>query len=203
MTTTWGDGLMATTLMKVGVYLDESYTLWFNGEPPRDTRMWAERFCLPLVSMHGLREPGAMAEVGALFADVTTPVLWHELGAMLGAPDPEDFVEHAGSANHSYVGRLDEHSTTLEGIKGWQHCLEECISRRETCLAWTWEIGKKLCHVAPWYVVGNPQENALSGVNGELVMFLERKCDNLMEKRRGADVMCSSKDGGSSCRPHS
>ncbi|KAM5380161.1 hypothetical protein ACJZ2D_003612 [Fusarium nematophilum] len=100
MTETWGDRLVATTLQKLGIYIEESYNHHFNGEPPSITRIWGDRFCSPLVSFHGLRKPGEMLHVGQRLAEVDGPLL------------PADRVDggpcgQAGRA-HAVVGGREE-----------------------------------------------------------------------------------------------
>lgn len=176
-TSTWGDGLISSALMKIGVYLDETYTKLFNGEDPRTTRIWADRFCLPILSMHSLRSVEAMDEVGSTFASVKTPVQWYQLPEMFGAPKAETFLEEPARANHNFVGRLDEHSVTIEGLAGMEECFGKCLGLGEKCLAWTWEVDRELCHVAPWYVVGSHQENVHSGINMHEVGYLKDRCE--------------------------
>ncbi|KJZ73503.1 hypothetical protein HIM_07059 [Hirsutella minnesotensis 3608] len=72
---TWGDRLVATTLQKVAVYINEGYSHYFNGERPEMTRIRGDRICSPIVSFHGLREPGAMARAGERLGGVKQPVL--------------------------------------------------------------------------------------------------------------------------------
>lgn len=104
ITETWGDKLLATTLMRVGVYLDERFARLFNGARPRATRISADRFCMPLVSFHGLAKPEQMRNVGAVFeqidpgqrggspSDSSSPgflapaVAWGDLWAIYGRP---------------------------------------------------------------------------------------------------------------------
>jgi hypothetical protein len=54
LTETFGDKLVASMAMKAGIYLEERYAIHFNGEPPRETRIKADRFCAPIASFHGL-----------------------------------------------------------------------------------------------------------------------------------------------------
>ncbi|KAH6646100.1 hypothetical protein BKA67DRAFT_663964 [Truncatella angustata] len=173
---TWGDKLLATTLMKTGVYLDEKYARLFNGEPPHMTRMWADRFCLPLLSFHGLGDPVKMEETNQHFKGAKEPVFWRQLGRIYGAADFESFVAEPIRLNTDFVGRLDEHSTTVEHTETVEDCVKECGAHSTECLAWTWNQVTKQCHYAPWAIIGDYRENVISGINYAMARKLEDGC---------------------------
>lgn len=75
----YGDRLVATTMLKLGIYLDESRVHYFNGEAPEEVRITAENFCSPIVSFHSLRTETAMERVGKAVGGRKTPVRWGEL----------------------------------------------------------------------------------------------------------------------------
>lgn len=176
ITATWGDKLLATTLMRLGIYLDEGYALLFNGEPPAMTRMWIDRFCLPLVSFHGLGSGNSMEEVGEAFKGMKEPVFWRQLGKIYGAADFDSFVGEPIRANMDFVGRLDEHSTTVENVGSVEECVKICGQHSSDCLAWTWDTNGRRCHFAPWTITGDHHEGLLSGINFVLAKNLESSC---------------------------
>ncbi|OTA91289.1 glycosyltransferase family 31 protein [Hypoxylon sp. CO27-5] len=175
-TAIWGDKLLSTTFMKIGIYLDETYRRLFNGEPPWMTRMWVDRFCLPLVSFHGLGNGDAMSHVGETFKNITEPVFWRQLGKIYGAPDFASFIAEPVRTNVDYVGRLDEYSTTVERITEVDECVKICHENSSGCLAWTFDPGRKQCHYARWAILGDPAEGRFSGINGQLAQKLESSC---------------------------
>lgn len=173
---TYGDKLLSTTLMKLGVYLDEDFARLFNGEPPHMTRMWADRFCLPLLSFHGLGDPVRMEETNQHFKGAKEAVFWRQMGKIYGAADFPSFVAEPIRVNQDFVGRLDEHSVTVENTETVEECVKICGAHSTECLAWTWDHVAKMCHYAPWTIIGDYRENVLSGVNYALAQKLEEGC---------------------------
>lgn len=175
-TAIWGDKLLAETLMKIGVYLDESYSRLFNGEPPHMTRMWADRFCIPLTTFHGLGSGDALHQVGNTFKSIREPVFWRQLGSIYGAAAFDTFVAEPIRINTNFVGRLDDRSTTVENVKTVEECLATCQRRSSDCLAWTWAQNTKQCFLAPWALIGDAQDGVFSGINAKLAMKLADRC---------------------------
>ena len=178
-TAIWGDKLLSTTLMKVGIYLDEKYRRLFNGESPWVTRMWADRLCLPLVSFHTLGTREKMEHVGERFGDAQGPVYWRDLADQYGAVRPGFFASFRKNpvwANMDFVGRRDEYSTSFSGVDNLPDCIRLCRRHKRTCLAWTWEPARQQCHIAPWAVGGDNIEGLYSGVNAPLAEWLIDKC---------------------------
>ncbi|RYP40431.1 hypothetical protein DL769_011772 [Monosporascus sp. CRB-8-3] len=175
-TAIWGDKLLSTTLMKIGVYLDETYRRMFNGENPWMTRMWVDRFCLPLVSFHGLGEGDSMEQVGNTFKHMDAPVFWRQLADIYGAYNFSSFHQDPVRANMDFVGRLDEHSTTFTDVDDVPQCIKLCGQHRNTCLAWTFDPALRLCHIAPWAIIGDIAEGRFSGVNAPLAEWVANKC---------------------------
>lgn len=153
LTEVWGDKLLATTLMRVGVYLDERFTHFFNGGRPRATRISADRFCLPLISFHGLADPAGMAEVGSLLGstsanpDATDPLLWGDLWALFHRPTIAALRQKPLRAGCDFVGRPGDDSSSVAlasastaNITSAEVCRALCESTtvRNGCLAWTW-----------------------------------------------------------------
>ncbi|ETS86300.1 hypothetical protein PFICI_00128 [Pestalotiopsis fici W106-1] len=172
----YGDKLLSTTLMKIGIYLNEDYARLFNGEPPHMTRMWADRFCLPLVSFHGLGDGDLMEETNEHFKHMNQPVFWRQLASIYGAADFQSFVAEPVRVNLDFVGRLDEHSTTVVNTETLDDCVRICGDHSTECLAWTWDQFSKTCHYAPWAIIGDHREGFLSGINYALAQKLTEGC---------------------------
>ncbi|KAI1363947.1 family 31 glycosyltransferase [Xylaria arbuscula] len=171
----WGDKLLATTLMKVAIYLDETYHRFFNGEHPWMTRMWVDRLCLPLMGFHGLGDRELMEQVGEVFKDQKGPVTWASLASIYGVPDYQSFIGVPIRQNINYVGRLDERSTSVEKVAKVEDCLALC-DKEPTCLAWTYDPFGKRCDYAPWAILGDLADGRFSGVNGKLGQKLLSRC---------------------------
>ncbi|KAI1169826.1 family 31 glycosyltransferase [Nemania sp. FL0916] len=172
----WGDKLLATTLQKVAVYLDESYRRIFNGEHPWMTRMWSDRLCLPLMGFHGLGDKTAMEQVGEIFKDLQGPVRWSSLAKIYGVPDYQTFIDVPIRPNINYVGRLDERSTTVENVASPEQCLDICDRHSSQCLAWIYDPNGKRCDYAPWAILGDFADGRFSGVNGKMGKRLMSRC---------------------------
>ncbi len=200
LTEIWGDKLVATTLMKVGVFVDERFSRFFNGERPLITKILADRFCSPLVSFHGLAEPVQMRDVGRIFGAVDRPVRWSELWTIYGQPGLDVFKASPIRPGKDYVGvrvnfrntslvackladfyiskRVDENSMT-QSCESAERCFEMCEKQKSrSCMAWTWDKERKACHISPWVIVGSPtSEGKYSGLNLALMERLLRSCD--------------------------
>ncbi|KAH7039752.1 uncharacterized protein B0I36DRAFT_309219 [Microdochium trichocladiopsis] len=177
---TWGDKLLSTTFMKVGVYLDETYRRMFNGENPWTTRMWIDRFCAPLLSFHALGDKETMEEVSITFGKMTKPVFWRDLADIYGAPSFSSFLEEPIRANMEYVGRLDEYSTTVQNVDSVEKCQRICqFQNSDRCLAWSYDPRTKVCNHAPWAIIGDYLEGRLSGINPQLATTAANRCHPL------------------------
>jgi len=176
LTETWGDKLIATTLQKVGIYLDERYSHFFNGERPTTTRTMADRFCSPLLSFHGLTDPDEMRQIGVAFRDLDKPVFWSHLWTMYNAPEIMSFQKDPSRELHDHVGRTDERTLTMRDISSADECLRQCDTHSKRCLAWTWEEESKACHLAPWMIVGDKPRGKWSGVNFQRAQSLALSC---------------------------
>ncbi len=161
ITETWGDKLLATTLLKVGVYLDERYARLFNGARPRAARITADRFCVPLVSFHALAAPAEMRAVGRLFEGLDGPgdgvggaggghpnrhnastlapgLTWGDLWALYGRPTVAALQRHPVYRGHDFVGKPGDDSsssalvtTTTEHVTSAEACRTLCVGREE------------------------------------------------------------------------
>ena len=175
LTETWGDKLVATTFMKIGVYLDERYSHFFNGERPLITRILPDRFCSPLVSFHGLANPAQMAETTGIFRDVDRPILWGELWGMYGQPSLRVFDTNPIRRNRDHVGPGEE---APDGFGSVEACVTACEAQPE-CLAWTWDKPSSKCCTSRWFSVGDEPEAKFSGLNVARVRKLQDSCPRL------------------------
>ncbi|KAL1875287.1 hypothetical protein VTK73DRAFT_10184 [Phialemonium thermophilum] len=176
LTETWGDKLVATTFMKAGVYLDERYSHFFNGERPSITRIRPDRFCSPIVSFHGLAQPSQMDQVGELFRDVGGILTWGRLWEICGQPPwsemPSDYVR----TDEDHVGRTDESTLTTPRVGSPEDCARMCNRHYASCLAWTWDSSASKCHISPWVIVGEKAPGRHSGLNMGRLKSLHRAC---------------------------
>jgi hypothetical protein len=172
---TWGDKLLATTLLKIGVYLDEEYAIFFNGEPPRDMRVTEDRLCAPIVSFHRL-SPSEMINVGRRFQHRGELLLWIDLWDIYGAPSLDSPILETGRVDWDHVGGLDETTMTVKDIQSAQNCIQICHNYSKTCLAWTWEKEEQACHVSNWMVPGDKARGKMSGINVPRAKSLVNDC---------------------------
>lgn len=172
---TWGDKLVATTLMKVGVYLSERYGHFFNGESPLITKISADRICSPLVSFHGLAQPEDMKQVGRVFAKIDKPVFWRDLWRIFGQPSLDVFDNVPIRVGQDHVGRQDDPEMMMRVDKA-EGCLGACEKKGRKCLAWTWDQGTQTCLMSPWMIVGSTMEGKSTGLNVEEVKKMDSQC---------------------------
>ena len=171
----WGDALVASTFMKSGIYLEERYAHLFNGEPPRLTKIRPDRFCAPIISLHGL-DPEQMVAAGNKLKDLTKSVSWIGIWGLYEARTLSSFLDEPFRAEWDHVGRLDQSTMTTNNVQTKEDCLHICGANSKTCLAWTWETETHACHVSPWIIVGNAIENRFTGINTQRAMMLSSKC---------------------------
>ncbi|KAI9043865.1 uncharacterized protein KD926_002756 [Aspergillus affinis] len=172
----WGDKLVATVLIKIGIYLDERHAIFFNGEQPPITKISAERFCAPIASFHGLAAASDMLSVGETFERFADPVLWIDLWDLYRAPSFDAPVLGTGHANWDYVGRLDEHTMSISDVISADNCRRICQGRSSFCLAWTWDSRQQACHLSPWMIVGGTAKGKTSGINVPRAKRLAAEC---------------------------
>lgn len=181
---TWGDKLVATTLQKLGIYIDERYNHHFNGEPPELTRIREDRFCSPLLSFHRLQEPDAMQAVARTMgagpsSAATNPVLWGELWQIF-SPDPiQKLADEPVRKGRDHVGAPDEHVRTLPGVANAESCRASCESDGG-CLAWTYVEDSRDCRLGPWMMIGPTEgkdvQGKWSGVKWKKVERMLKEC---------------------------
>ncbi len=172
---TWGDKLIATTAMNSGIYLEESYNRYFNGEAPQVTRIRGDRFCVPIISFHKL-SPSQMLDVGKTFKDASDSVSWIDLWNIYGSPTFKSFLKDPIRSGWDHVGRLDEATMTTNNVNTQEDCLQICHTHSSTCLAWTWEADSMACHISPWIIVGYSADNRFSGINVPRATRLQDEC---------------------------
>ncbi|GAB0134489.1 hypothetical protein EsDP_00002857 [Epichloe bromicola] len=172
---TWGDRLVATTLQRVGVYIDERHSHYFNGETPEMTRIRPDRACSPIVSFHGLRKPGAMAHVGRTLARRHKLVLWGELWELFGKHPAEEAYHKPPFRAGDHVGPGEEGTTTWRGVKSAESCQRKC---RGQCLAWSFDTETNECRASPWVIPGSETVTSatVSGVNWSKAKSILREC---------------------------
>ena len=175
LTAGWGDALVADTLMKSGIYLDERYSHHFSGEPPRLTKIRADRFCTPISSFHGL-DPEKMRAVGDRFRDTTEPVSWADVWHLYGGRTLSSFLDDPFRPEWDHVGRLDQSTMTTDEVQTKEDCFQTCIDHSEACLAWTWEPDNHVCHISPWLILGDIAEHRFTGINAQRATMLASQC---------------------------
>lgn len=178
LTEKWGDKLVATTMQKLGVFIDERFNHMFNGESPRETRIWGERFCSPLVGFHELKRPEDMREAGEVLGGRKGPVLWSDVWGLFGGEDVWTFVDEPARKGRNFVGTLKgdaKGGMVTRGVRSAEGCRGLCMRDRR-CLAWSWKEGGGLCRTAPWMVVGGEAEGIISGIMGDRAAELMRVC---------------------------
>ena len=171
----WRDKLIATTAMKSGIYLDERYDRYFNGEGPQVTRIRGDQFFVPVISFHKLSPP-QMLDVGRIFKHAADAVSRIDLWNMYGAPPLKSFFVDPIRSSWDHVGRLDEATMTTKDVKTKEDCLQICHVHGSTYLAWTWEADSMACHISPWLIVGHAASSKFSGVNSPRATRLLDEC---------------------------
>jgi hypothetical protein len=175
----WGDKLVATTLQKVGVYLDERFNHHFNGEYPAITRIAADRFCSPIVSFHGLRQQGEMAEVGRALGPLSQPLLWSQVWDVFGKYPVDDLALESAQVDQDHVGGGGDNaeSRAWRGVHNAAACQAKCEGDKGMCLAWTFVPGEGTCMTSSWMIIGDDNaQGKISGVNWQRLDAMRRLC---------------------------
>ncbi|KAL9484773.1 hypothetical protein ACSS6W_003562 [Trichoderma asperelloides] len=170
---TWGDRLVGLTLIKLGIYVDERYSHYFNGEPPEMARVLGDRLCSPLVSLHGLRKPGAMENIGHVLSKRKQPVVWGELWELFANTSLQKAGSEPARQMRDYVGPMGDEATEIVSADA---CRLKCRNRK-SCLAWTYDRETRVCRASPWMVIGdNSAETRESGLDWQAVEPLLQQC---------------------------
>lgn len=160
-----GDKVISQALMKVGIYVEEKWGLHFNGEPPRKTRIRADRFCEVVATFHKFTNE-EMAEAAAIFGGLEEPIAWIDIWVMLTpsiTSDGADLGFPKMRAGWDHVGMTDESVVLHKNVKTAGVCQDMCLQMGKNCLAWVWKANS--CHLAPWLIVGQEMKDATSGIN--------------------------------------
>jgi hypothetical protein len=174
---TWGDRLVAAVFMKVGVYLDERYSRFFNGESPQRTMVRADRICSPLVSFHELKDSRHTKELGDTFREIDQTVRWGDLWDLYNQSSVASFATHPMHYGEDHVG-IEHQATLFQGrANSAERCLAACEGRGAKCLAWTWEEARRRCYHSGWFIVGEGGSlKTVSGINVVEVSRLYSRC---------------------------
>jgi len=177
LTETWGDRLIATTLQKIGIHIDERFNHFFNGEPPALTKIWHDRFCTPLVSFHELKQAEQMRRVGTKFRDRQEKITnWGDVWEMFDGPDLAGFTDEPIRKDWDFVGKPGPGMRASAGIDSAKRCMRLCMKHRNECLAWRWDSQSKECRTSDWMAIGTQSRGRWSGINGVLAQKLMAKC---------------------------
>lgn len=178
---TWGDKLIATTLMQLGIYLEEDFADFFTGEPPKITKIDPDTFCLPIASFHGVRDPGVMKRLGDAVKEKENAVIFRgEIWSMWSQPDVRFFAGNPVRPNHDHVGELSAKTKTIENVATALDCVSHCDKPWSDCLAWTWEERTFKCHLAPWAIIGDASPGKFSGMHYTRAMDIGARCEETM-----------------------
>ncbi|CAK7236064.1 hypothetical protein SCUCBS95973_009478 [Sporothrix curviconia] len=179
LTTGMGDSLLSHTMMQIGAYVAEQHSLFFSGETPTTTKLKPDRFCMPILSFHGLRSDDATLQVDRVLRQAEDrPTLWLDIWRLYGGPELASPDLPAFRADWDYVGRLDEYTTSIEEVGDEQACFQQCVGGRHksSCLAWVWEAERKVCHLSPWMIIGEHTAGRTTGLNPARVQEMVKAC---------------------------
>ncbi|KAJ2892554.1 family 31 glycosyltransferase [Zalerion maritima] len=177
ITETWGDRLIASALIRVGVHVNERYGHYFNGESPLATRIQGDRFCSPLVSFHKLNTAQKMREAGELFRDREAILTWKNVWEIYDGRSWENFAGLAGREDWDHVGGQAAGYGEIYRANSAIECMHKCERDGKNCLAWTWKEVDRTCHLMTWFVVGKETKGVWSGLNTENIERLARICE--------------------------
>ena len=186
LTSGMGDSLLSWTFMQLGIYLEEGHSAFFNGENPVASKIRHDRFCWPILTFHSLRSPSETLEVDRIFRKNPDPSLWLDVWRLYGGLPFDYFDTTPHRENWDHVGRLDESTATIFGVEQAGDCSKLCEKHYKTCIAWTWERERHLCHESPWMIVGEEAEGKTTGLNLPRVKKLAQKCSGLYRTDRDA-----------------
>ncbi|KAH9216567.1 hypothetical protein DL95DRAFT_407544 [Leptodontidium sp. 2 PMI_412] len=175
LTAPLGDQLVAKLAMRNGMYVNEEYAVHFNGEPPRRSKVTADKACATLVGFHKMN-PEEMYETERTFGEMNGTFSWWDLWAIFGG---KEFNGEDGGLGvdvregWDYIGwEVDEVEMREPGSE--LECMSLC-EEKTGCLAWTWEPAR--CKLATFFTVGGyPAPGKISGVHIERMRAIETRC---------------------------
>ena len=176
---TWGDKLVAATLRKLNIYIDERFSHFFNGEAPLDTQIASDRFCSPIVSFHDLKKAEEMRELGRKFRERGRRLtVWADVWDLFGGANTRGFNDRPMRQDHDYVGeKVDVRKVkTSKNVPTAERCMRLCIRQRKKCLAWRWEVKSRECYTSEWMTVGRRKAGVVSGINGDWATEMMESC---------------------------
>ncbi|CAG8980688.1 hypothetical protein HYALB_00007180 [Hymenoscyphus albidus] len=163
-----GDALTTRLALANDVHLDERFSLHFNGERPRTTRIRPDRPCDPIITFHHM-STADIAEFQQKLLGVTSPVSWMVLWTLYEGRGLETFITQPFRSDCDHVGLSD---TVTEHVETKEDCRRLCDKFGSDCLAWTWTAGSQTCHTNPWIVIGNEAVGKVTGVVSRGVKLL-------------------------------
>ena len=175
LTAEYGDEVIAKMAQRAGVFLSEDHSLYFNGEPPRQSFIRADRICTAIVSFHK-QTAEQINEDFQVLGKLDKPIAWGEIGGLFGGPKVDDPEDGKIQREWDFVG-TKEHGKVMvvKGVRSSAHCALMCTQRGRICLAWTFEKEGR-CAMAPWYSVGEAVKGKASGLNKRRIQELLRNC---------------------------
>lgn len=178
LTTPLGDWHVAAAYRKLGLWLQEGYTRFFNGEGPVMSKISGDRICDPMVSFHAMKTPELMRETHSIFGNMTRPPLWLDTWRLFGAPAFDQLEREPFRKDWNHVGVLDSETDATKGVATAEACRAICGRRfrRHSCFAWMYDESERVCHTSPWISVGVESKGKTTGVNVPLVQSYAKKC---------------------------
>lgn len=173
----FGDSLVAKTMQRVGIFIDERFNHLFNGENPAETRIWADRFCAPLASFHELKTPEQARETREKMSKWRGFFMWSDTWEVFGGPDFRGFKDQPMREGWDHIGRLKgETRSSARGKGDVEWCKQTCLDDHKGCLAWKWDKNTRECNTTPWMSIGFKADHLVSGINGAWAEELRAWC---------------------------
>lgn len=198
-----GDQVIAAALMKIGVYIDDRFTPFFNDVQPKYTRVNGDNFCLPLVNFHGFGSVDNLIATGKILQEhgqhkmLFNGAIW----TIFHEPDIAAFKDHPVRPDHDHVGRMGtvrilqseilDSTASYENVESALDCVSKCDRDWEKCLAWTWIEETRECRLASFVIVGDEVAGRFSGLHFPRAKEVGDRCAQIMRKagcfEQGAD----------------
>ena len=178
LTEKFGDSLVAKTMQRVGIFIDERFNHLFNGENPWETRIWADRFCAPLASFHENKTPEQAHATMAKMKKWMGFFMWSDTWEVFEGEDFRGFKDRPMREGWDFIGRLkgETGSSSRGKMDRPELCMRNCLDDHKGCLAWKWDKVTHECNVTPWMSIGLKADHLVSGVNGAWAEELRAWC---------------------------